>query len=177
MQQMKAKKSGHNYQLLTIPNGDNGTLYVLKKMRDIVRRYKAHPDIRELALSIVDHLPAKQWAAQAAAIMYWVRANVKYIKDPSGVEAIHSPENILKLGHGDCDDLSILYCSLAESIGHKTQFLAVKLKQPNGRPTPHFCHVLPRTLVGNRWFCAELTQPMEFGQCPRGIVKKLEINN
>jgi hypothetical protein len=46
--------------------------------------------------------------------------NYSYISDPEGVEVISSPKETIQRNGGDCEDLSILLCSLLENLGIKT---------------------------------------------------------
>jgi len=46
--------------------------------------------------------------------------NYSYISDPEGVERISSPKETIQRNGGDCEDLSILLCSLLENLGVKT---------------------------------------------------------
>jgi tetratricopeptide (TPR) repeat protein len=59
---------------------------------------------------------------------------IRYLADPSnpysgirekatGLDNIQFPVEVLNAGHGDCDDLTVLYCALLESIGIRTVVL------------------------------------------------------
>lgn len=140
-------------------------------MQRIVKRSKTDIKVRNLALSIVRHLPPKDFAGQARACFYWVRDNIRYVGDVSGVETIHTPEELLKTMQGDCDDKSIMVCALLESIGHKTRFLAI------GRHAGQYSHVLAETRIGNSWFAMETTENYAFGQPPPGPWYTMRVHN
>lgn len=46
----------------------------------------------------------------------WVNKNIKYSSDPVR-DFLRTPKDTLRLGYGDCDDFSTLYCSLARQQG------------------------------------------------------------
>lgn len=50
-----------------------------------------------------------------------------YVSDPrSSVEYVQFPEETIKVKGGDCDDLSVAFASLLESIGIETSFVDYK---------------------------------------------------
>jgi tetratricopeptide (TPR) repeat protein len=75
---------------------------------------------------------------QTAMQIYYALAElgVLYQRDPTSpfeaaqenpmiVDAISLPRNTLKRATGDCDDLTVLFCSLLESVGIETAFITV----------------------------------------------------
>ena len=75
---------------------------------------------------------------QTAIQIYYALAElgVLYQRDPTSpfeaaqenpliVDAISLPRNTLKRATGDCDDLTVLFCSLLESVGIETAFITV----------------------------------------------------
>lgn len=75
---------------------------------------------------------------QTAMQIYYALAElgVLYQRDPTSpfeaaqdnpmiVDAISLPRNTLKRATGDCDDLTVLFCSLMESVGIETAFITV----------------------------------------------------
>jgi hypothetical protein len=50
-----------------------------------------------------------------------------YVSDPrASVEYVQFPEQTFQLKGGDCDDLSVAYCSLLESVGIQTALVDYK---------------------------------------------------
>ncbi len=49
----------------------------------------------------------------------------EYSKNKFAVDFLQFPRQTLKYSAGDCDDLSILYCSLLESVGIETAFITI----------------------------------------------------
>jgi len=147
--------------LLTISNGVDGVRDTLKLMSQIVKTYKKAPAIRALAADIVAHLPGKSFRRECAEILRYVQTNIRYLKDVRGVETLQSPIQTLKIGQGDCDDMSTLIASLLEAIGHPTRFIAV------GKVEGHFCHVYVETKIGDKWVALDGTEPQTLGWAPK----------
>jgi transglutaminase-like putative cysteine protease len=157
--------------LANIPEGRAGVVATLKAMRDFVRSSKKSLRIRTLALQIVGGVAGKNWAGELAALHDWVRDNIRFVRDATDVEMLHDAERVLQFGAGDCDDKSILFCSLAESIGHPTRFVAI------GFSPGTYEHVYSETLVGRAWIPSDTTEPVPFGWAAPDPVTKLIIYN
>lgn len=145
-------------QLLQIPDGNAGIAETLKIMRQIVRAWKKSSDLRDLALSYTRGFDQKDWFGEVESLHAMVRDKIRYVRDIRGVETIHTPDQILKRGQGDCDDKAILLASLLESIGHPTRFVAVGV---NNGP---YSHVFVETKIGNKWIGLETTEPWDVGR-------------
>lgn len=159
------------YTLQALPNGEAGTRETLNLMGGLVRKYKTAKAIRELALVISLNVPAKNWPREAAAVQTWVRANIRYTKDVSGVETLQSPIQTLRLRQGDCDDHSTLTAALLEAIGHPTRFIAV------GFSAGRFNHVLTQTKIGPNWLAVETTENYRLGEMPPNIKNRMYHHN
>lgn len=158
------------YALTTIANGPAGIRQTLRIMSKITKKYKSSQPVRELALSIVRGCGEKKWFEEAECLLDFVQRKIRYVKDIRGVETLHTPPHVLRLGQGDCDDKSLLLASLLESIGHPTRFVAVGAKK--GR----FSHVLVQTKIAGRWVWAETTEPWPLGRGPKFKSMMVEHN-
>ena len=142
--------------LARIPDGIEGTKATLKIMRQFVREYKKTLPVRELALSLVRHIPGhKNWVGQIRALHRYVQKRIQYVRDITGIETIATPVVTIQTGQGDCDDQSVLLAALLESIGHPTRFVAIR--QNSFGP---FVHVYTETKIGGRWYPLETTEEM-----------------
>ncbi len=54
---------------------------------------------------------------KALALYNFVTRNLTYYPDPNGQELIRGPSETLAYGGGDCEDLAILFVSLAKTVG------------------------------------------------------------
>lgn len=103
-------------------------------------------------------LQQKDFEGEARRIHAFVRDQIRYVQDVKGVEVVHDPVTILRIGAGDCDDKAILLAALLGSIGHTTRFRAVAF-QPE-----IWSHVWLQDYLGGRWVDLEPTEPLPFGQ-------------
>ena len=156
--------------LKSVPSGVAGIRATLSKMRLLTREAKKSLPIRMQAVALVSHLPQKDFKAEIRAIHAFVRDRIRYVKDVNGVELLHTPEKLLEIGQGDCDDKSMLVASLLESIGHPTRFVAI-----SNAPSK-FCHVYVETKIGGNWYSVETTENVAVGWQPKAF-EKLIIHN
>jgi hypothetical protein len=79
------------------------------------------PKIQQLAARIMKeyNVPSRDFEAEASAVFNWVRENIRYTRDPDGLELFRKPIRTVQLGIADCDDMSILIAALLGTIGHK----------------------------------------------------------
>ncbi len=116
-------------------------------------------------------MPPKKWTQEANQVHLFVRDNIRYVKDVRGVETLQTPIQTLRLKQGDCDDKSILVCSLLESLGHPTRLIAV------GFAKDTYSHVFPQTKIGDKWITLETTEPWPMGATCPGIVSRIMVHN
>lgn len=159
-----------NLTLSSIPSGVAGIKATLSKMRLLTRDGKKSLPVRMKAVSLVSGLRQKDFLGEVKAIHAFVRDRIRYVKDVNGVELLHTPEKLLEIGQGDCDDKSMLVASLLESIGHQTRFVAI-----SNAPSK-FCHVYVETKIGNNWLGVETTENVSVGWQPKAY-EKLIIHN
>lgn len=136
------------------PAGVAGTRYTIDKMRDMVRRGSVHPDIIQATTLIVKQVGHKDYAGEAEAIFSWVKGNIRYTRDPHGVELIQAPWITLKRGAGDCDDVSTLINAMCASIGMQTGFETIRCDPANPDDFSHVYAII-RTPAG--WRAADPT--------------------
>ena len=158
-------------QVKAIPDGRDGVAATLRAMADMVREYKKHPRIRDLAAQLTGDLASKDYHAEAMRLHQYVRDEIRYLQDVRGVETVQTPTLTLDLAVGDCDDKALLLAALLESIGHPTRFLAVGF-QPG-----ELDHVLVETTIGNHYLAAETTEPVPFGWRPPDVVESMLMYN
>ncbi|MHC1605439.1 MAG: transglutaminase-like domain-containing protein [Candidatus Methanofastidiosia archaeon] len=78
------------------------------------------PGLRALSAQILESCEDPSKECRVNAIYRYVVENMKYYSDPRGAEYIQTPQETLQIGGGDCEDLTILLCSLLENVGIKT---------------------------------------------------------
>jgi transglutaminase-like putative cysteine protease len=145
-----------------IPDGIEGVRATLKRMVRISREFlkpKPHNKegiesllyVRITAQRAVQHCREKDYLGEVAALHALVRDQVRYIRDHLTAETLQLPDKTLQIGSGDCDDKSILLCTLAHCIGYPSRFCAIAVNDE-----PDFSHVSAQILVdGCGWLNAE----------------------
>lgn len=146
------------YQLAGWPEGEAGTRATLKLLSEIIRRYKTHPVIRELALSLVKKIPAKSYMQEIAAIHAFVRDRIRYVRDVKDVETIQTPDQTLRLGQGDCDDKVTLAGAMLNALGHPVRLVAI------GALPGRYTHVYLEADHHGMWIPLETTEPWPLGR-------------
>ncbi|MCE4624722.1 MAG: hypothetical protein F7C35_02505 [Desulfurococcales archaeon] len=104
---------------------DSGTYYVVVEPVEGGSRVslRLHVQSRGLARGVPSSITStEEWAIWA--VNAWVSTNINYIRDPN-FELVQRPNETLKLGAGDCDDIAVLTSSLLEASGIKTAFALV----------------------------------------------------
>ncbi len=165
----RKKPSKTTSTLHRIPNGKEGTLATLKMMRRLAIDGKKSLPVRMTALELVRRKKQKDGASEVRALHSFVRDKIRYVKDIKGVETLHTPEKMLEIRQGDCDDKSTLLAAMLESIGHPARFVAVGF---DGGP---HSHVLVETKLGKKWIPLETTEPWPPGKYPPGVTSRMVI--
>lgn len=156
--------------LSSIPSGVAGIRATLSRMRLLTRDAKKSLAIRMKAVQLVAGLKQKDFAGEIRAVHAFVRDQIRYVKDVNGVELLHTPEKMLEIGQGDCDDKSMLVAALLESIGYPTRFVAI-----SNAPSK-YCHVYAEVKLGTKWLSVEATENVSVGWQPKAY-EKLIIHN
>ncbi len=156
----------------TLPNDAAGTHQTLVLMRSLVRQFKRDPVIRDVAISLVSSIRPRDWLGEIRALFEYVRDQIRYTRDVSGIETLQTPPVTLELEAGDCDDKSTLLASLLESVGHPTRFIATGYQEP-GR----YSHVYVQTKVGERWLPLDASVSQPFGWEPRPPAARMIVFN
>jgi transglutaminase-like putative cysteine protease len=116
------------------PSGDDDTavLQTLNRMDAISRRAAADPHIRQAAELAAAHLPETAGSREkAAAVWQWVKANVRFVQDedlvPGVREVLIEPPRLVTMPEpqGDCDDFTMLTCSMLAALGVPARPVAV----------------------------------------------------
>lgn len=139
-------------------------------MAEFVNQGKNSLTIRNKALALTENLPQKSWQAEVKAIFDYVQNDIRYVRDISGTETLHTAERVFEQQAGDCDDKAILLASYLKTIGHPVRFVAV------GFEPGHFSHVITETLIGNKWVPLDPTEPYPMGWMPPHVKSRMVHN-
>jgi Transglutaminase-like superfamily len=159
-------------KLTSIPHldGDPGVTQTIRQMRRLIQLGKKDPTVHELAARILRraNAPAYDWQAEARAIFEAVQRNLRFTRDVNGHETLHAAPDIIRLGIADCDDFTILICSLMETIGADTRIVTIAT-----HPDGEFCHVYPEAEINGRWVAMDAARQFPaFGKSPEQYTRK-----
>jgi hypothetical protein len=161
-----------NVSAVPLADGDAGIAQTVRAMRQLIEAGKKDPVIRELAASILTsgRVPAFNWDGEVRAVFDWVLRSIRFTRDVQGKETLHAAREIVRLRIGDCDDFTILMCSLLGTIGYKTRIVTIS----NHDDAPdQFTHVYPEVFVNGMWIPVDAArrQP-QFAQAPQTVFRK-----
>lgn len=155
-----------------IPDGPRGTRAVLARMATLIRSYRSHPTIRQLAVELTRPLPSRDYVGDLFVLRQFVRVYIRYVRDIRGVETLQTPVRTLENRAGDCDDHAILLGALAESIGAPVCLVAYGFL-----PEELYSHVLAQAQVGEKWLALETTvNGVSMGWEPPNAIHKMIEN-
>lgn len=130
----------------------------MKMIREKIQAGGVSPKVRAIALEAVKTAPEFSDLGQVVALVRWIRARVTYRRDPIGAEVIADPRDTLKIGFGDCDDLVVLFGSLAQSIGFQVNVKSFG-RDRNGLPSHVYALVKVTTSAGRGMLPVDLARP------------------
>ena len=175
LEQRRASLQGHFGAVYTpmplaampLPEGDPGVALTVAHMRRLIDQGKKDPTVHETAAAILQQcrVRAFDWMGEARAIYNWVLRNIRFTRDVYGKETLHAAPEILRLRIGDCDDFTILMCSLLGTIGHQTRIRTIA-----GHPEDpsQFSHVFPEVLINDKWIPVDAARKSPaFGKGPK----------
>lgn len=110
-----------------IETGDAGIGQTVTEIAAMASRFSLDWEVIEHARGITRDVPARDKRAEADALFWWVKDNVKFYDDPLPAELLQSPKVTIASRGGDCDDLVILLASLNLAIGNDVAYVTVSL--------------------------------------------------
>ncbi len=108
----------------------------MRKMAADVRRSIVQPIVWETARSIILPVRARDEVNQALAIRRWVKARIRFVKDPVDTQLLTVPDYMLQqinsqgFVQADCADAAELCAALCMGIGLACSFVAVAFNTP-----------------------------------------------
>lgn len=126
-------------------SGDAGVSQTIDQMRNLVDEALRDPSILRMAKDIIRSVPPFDDYSEAETLYNWVRANIRFTKDPVNKETLYPPTELLQIRSGDCDDISMLLATLLMAIGYPARLMTVAA---NG---DEFSHVYVEGQVNGQW--------------------------
>jgi len=154
----------NQYKSYKIPQGISGIKnFQIPKMAEYVREFCTHPDIVVFSRNLVLSCPPKDIICEVETIHDFVCQHFRFVDDPVDREVISTPlrllDEIQRNGRtsADCDEVSVLECSLLSAIGIVTRFAF-------GGENGEIYHVWPQALIYDEWEDLEPSGYLEPGQ-------------
>lgn len=146
----------------TIPSGIDGVRATLAIMVKLAKQFRTDVSVRQVAQQVTHRCRPKDYSCEVTQIQHFVRDAIRYVRDVRDVETIQTPKRTLEIRSGDCDDKALLLAALLESIGYRTRFEALGVR--NG----DYSHVLTSVQLGRGWIPLEtILANVEPGWWPR----------
>jgi hypothetical protein len=140
----------------------------IRRLYELIDKAKTDPKFQELVYSITKNLASKDYKGEISAILRWAKRNVRYTRDPYGVELVQDVWATLSRGRADCDDFDVLVGAMAEVMGAPVRLVTVST-----RPDKEPVHTYPAAYVGGKWVALDATVPGSYpGWEPRRITDK-----
>jgi len=115
----------------------------LGAMRRLANEGKKDLEVRRLVEQINAQVAEGDYASELLAIYYWVKQNIRYMRDIAGVEFLKTPRKLLETRSGDCDDIATLLAAMFMAAGNSVQFTIASFRPG----APSFSHVYVEVLT------------------------------
>lgn len=146
----------------------------LRWMAEFTQRGVADPRVRLLAEELVAGVMPHDYLSEYAAVLNWVRTNIRYTRDPAEIEQLKTVDVTLETRSADCDDLAVLLGALCGALGARVRFVAggYGTKDPSGSPYSHvWCEVYDP--VTKAWVVLDPVPGRRVGQMLNRLVDSL----
>lgn len=164
------------YSSVPLLSGDAGVAQTIELMKRLIDEGVKDPVINRYAIDSLRNSQAQQHdpLSAARAIFDTVSANFFFVNDPVGPsgakETLRPPRATLELKAGDCDDFTVLICSLLGTIGIGTRIVTVA---SDPRDPQQFTHVYPEADIDGQWIPVDAARPgAQFGLSPERVYRK-----
>lgn len=141
-----------------MPDGIAGTALTLRLMKQLALNGSRSAIVHDAAVRIIKQagVPAYDHKGEMEALFKFARDNVRYVRDPVGVELLQTPERTLKVLSGDCDDKTTLLAALLGSIGHPS---TLRFRVIGTKKNQHYSHVYLVARFGKKDIPLDATPP------------------
>lgn len=137
---------------LPIPKGKEGVKKTLQTMAALAINGSRSAEIIVKAREIIANVPVANQFLETKSLYYWVKQNIRYVKDPVQAEMVTQPQRTLIIKSADCDCIATLLGALLLSIGIPIRFIAIK---PINRD--YYAHVFVEAQIKSDWIPADPT--------------------
>jgi len=104
-------------------------------MSKLAREAQFDVAIRALTERVVKGLISHDYLSEYAAILCWIRTNIRYIRDPVTIEQVKTPRAVIETEAADCDEMGTLAAAMVGTIGGRSRFVAATFN--SSKPLTH----------------------------------------
>jgi len=169
---------------LGIADGDLGIAQTCATMADIIRKSVAQPIVRQQVSQIISGISPSDWYGQAYAVRDWLSQHIAFMRDPAGVELLHTPEWLLRTiaangqAQCDCDDISILSGALMGAIGWSVSLITVAFLDSGTYSHVYTVALAPSASFVDRqgeqvWIEFDTSRPMQ--ELPLNLISRSKV--
>jgi hypothetical protein len=167
-----------------IADGDDGVRQTVARIAQLIREGVANPVVRRAVTDLVGALSPNDYLGQLYAIREWCASHIHFLRDPAGVELLHSPEWLLRTiasdgaAYVDCDDAAILGGAMCGAIGMQVALITVAFLD-SGAPFSHiWASASPPVAFldaagKQQWIELDVTRPMQ--DIPLSHISRSEV--
>lgn len=154
-------------------SGEAGTKQTIDVMRKLVDQAAGDPSFVRFAIEIVRGVAPYDHIGEAAAVYQWVSRNIRYTMDPVTKEKLYSPQDLLKIRAGDCDDIAMLMGAIMIALGFPSRLITIAA---NPTDPNEFSHVYLEAEVppgSGQWIAMDAARAgAQFGVEPPNYFRK-----
>jgi len=104
-------------------------------MVKLTRQAQFDQPLRGFAEKLVLKVFPHDYLSEYAAILNWIRTNIRYVRDPRMVEQVKTARAVYETRTGDCDCMSMFAGALVGMLGGQVRYVAGAFKRgANGQP-------------------------------------------
>lgn len=154
-------------------NGEAGTEQTVSVMRKLIHDSLNDSSFIRKAIEIVRGVPAFDDEGEVHAIYDWVKSHIRYTKDPTIVEKLYPPLELLKIRAGDCDDISMLINAFAMALGYPARLITISTQADNPTEFTHVYSEVETPAGSGNWIALDAARlDSEFGVEPPVYYRK-----
>lgn len=141
----------------------------IRRLYELIDKAKVDPKFQELVYKITGDLASKDYKGEITRILKWAKNNIRYTRDPYGVELVQDVWSTLSRERADCDDFDVLVGAMVEVMGAPVELITVST-----RPDKEPVHTYPAAYVNGKWYALDATVPQSYpGWEPGNITDKI----
>jgi len=124
----------------------------INHIRRLIKEDMNNPSMRILAQQITKGYNTD--LGKSRAIYDWIKQNLNYVREDSGLDVHQKPSITVNLGRFDCEDSTALFATLAGIVGIPTKLKVI-------RQTPNlWSHVYPLALTNGKFLPYDNAAPV-----------------